>query len=243
MHHVAQLQTQRLAHQQRAFAKTPPALAPAGPTRPVDGKYGGSRKPDAHDSRPGTGHACPWGILRRNVSKLPSNFSMAQQQTDGDRAGSWQRAKFWAKRPSKVEKAEKAPVSRTSERLRPLCWTHSMQNQDHPPTRPTTIPAIPYLPHHGTIPCRRKMTMSPLGRATGTWENNRAGDWCWVIEREILSEDTVDGYRRRAIIIRRSQRSSYKLCLRRSLLHVSGLIRHLPVGVARRSVFLCPDRL
>ena len=191
MHHVAQLQTQRLAHQQRAFAKTPPALAPAGPTRPVDGKYGGSRKLDAYDSRPGTGHACPGGILRRNVSKLP--FSIAQQQTDGDRAGSWQRAKFWAKRPSKVEKAEKVPVSRTSERLRPLCWTHSMQNQDHPPTRPTTIPAIPYLPHHGTIPCRRKITMSPLGRATGTWENNRAGTGAgWLRGKYCLETQWTD---------------------------------------------------
>lgn len=214
MHHVAQLQTQHLAHQQRALAETPPALAPASPTRPVDGKYGGSRKPDAHDSRPGTGYACPWRILRRNVSKQP--ISMAQQQTDGNRAGSWQRAKSWAKRPSKVEKAERAPVSRTSERLQPACWKYSIQNQDHAPTRPTTIPAIPYLPYHGTIPCRRKITMSLLGRATGAWEDNQAGDWSWVVEKDTLSRDTVDGHGRRTIIIGLCQRSPYKLCLRRS---------------------------
>jgi hypothetical protein len=238
LHHVAQLQTQHLAHQQRAFAETPPALAPAGPTRPVDGKYGGSRKPDAHDSRPGTGYACPWRILRRNVSKLP--LSMAQQQTDGNRAGSWQRAKFWAKKPSKVEKV---PASRTSERLRSACWKHSIQNQDYPPTRPTTIPAIPYLPHHGTIPLRRKITMSLLGRATGAWEDNRAGDWSWVVEKETLSGDTVDGYRRRAIIIGLCQRSLYKLCLRGCCCTCLALLDSLLWGQNRDQSFCAPDYL
>jgi hypothetical protein len=175
------------------------------------------------------------------VSKLP--FSMAQQQTDCDGAGSWQRAKFWAKRPSKVERAEKVPVSRISERLRPACGKHPVQNQDHPPTRPTTIPAIPYLPHHGSIPCKRKITTSLLGQATGARENNRAGDRSWMVERETLSGDTVDGHRRRAIVIGLCQGSPYRLCLRGSLLHVFGVVEHRAVGVGQKSVFLCPDHL